>query len=129
VPERATITNMGAELGATTSLFPSDEVTRAFLKAQGRAKAWRELQPDADARYDATIEIDLHTLDARLNQAGNQSFDFIGEHGFSHTAGELRYKAVAGGLVVEGDVDGDGRADFQIELQGLGKLSAGDFLL
>ena len=63
VPDRATITNMGAELGATTSLFPSDEVTRAFLKAQGRAEAWRELQPDADAHYDATIEIDLHALE------------------------------------------------------------------
>jgi aconitate hydratase len=62
VPERATITNMGAELGATTSIFPSDEVTRGFLKAQGREADWVELSPDADAHYDETLEIDLSTL-------------------------------------------------------------------
>ena len=62
VPERATITNMGAELGATTSIFPSDEVTLAFLKAQGREKDWVELKPDADAKYDETIEINLSEL-------------------------------------------------------------------
>jgi len=62
VPERATITNMGAELGATTSVFPSDEVTRAFLKAQGREADWVELLPDADAVYDEVIEIDLSSL-------------------------------------------------------------------
>ena len=52
VPERATIANMGAELGATGTLFPSDGVTRAFLKAMGREADWRELGPDADAAYD-----------------------------------------------------------------------------
>jgi len=62
VPERATITNMGAELGATTSIFPSDEVTLAFLKAQGRKKDWVELKPDADAVYDETISINLSEL-------------------------------------------------------------------
>ncbi len=62
VPERATITNMGAELGATTSVFPSDEVTKAFLKAQGREEVWTELKPDADAVYDEEIEIDLSKL-------------------------------------------------------------------
>lgn len=62
VPERATITNMGAELGATTSIFPSDSVTRAFLKAQGRENDWIELLPDADAKYDETLEIDLSSL-------------------------------------------------------------------
>jgi aconitate hydratase len=62
VPERATITNMGAELGATTSIFPSDEVTRAFLKAQSRENDWVELKPDADAEYDEVIEIDLSKL-------------------------------------------------------------------
>ena len=50
VPERATITNMGAELGATTSIFPSDEMTRTFLKAQGREEVWIPLHPDPDAR-------------------------------------------------------------------------------
>ena len=62
VPERATITNMGAELGATTSVFPSDEVTKEFLKAQGREEVWTELKPDADAVYDEEIEIDLSKL-------------------------------------------------------------------
>ena len=62
VPERATITNMGAELGATTSIFPSDDVTREFLKAQGREQDWIPLTPDADAVYDETIDIDLSSL-------------------------------------------------------------------
>jgi len=63
VPERATITNMGAELGATTSIFPSDEITLAFLKAQGREKDWTEILPDADAVYDEVIDIDLCALE------------------------------------------------------------------
>ena len=62
VPERATITNMGAELGATTSIFPSDEITRQFLKAQGREKDYVELSADEDAVYDETIKIDLSKL-------------------------------------------------------------------
>ncbi len=62
VPERATITNMGAELGASTSIFPSDDITRAFMEAQGRGEDWVELQPDADAEYDEVIEIDLSSL-------------------------------------------------------------------
>ncbi|MBQ2604302.1 MAG: aconitate hydratase [Acutalibacteraceae bacterium] len=62
VPERATITNMGAELGATTSIFPSDEVTKEFLKAQGRESDWTELSSDADAVYDEVIDIDLSKL-------------------------------------------------------------------
>lgn len=62
VPERATITNMGAELGATTSIFPSDETTLAFLKAQDRAEVWSELKADDDAVYDEQIDIDLSTL-------------------------------------------------------------------
>ena len=63
VPERASITNMGAELGATTSIFPSDDQTRTFLKAQGREADYRQLAADADALYDETIEIDLSTLE------------------------------------------------------------------
>ena len=62
VPERATITNMGAELGATTSIFPSDEITYNFLKAQGREEAYTELSADEDAVYDEHIIIDLDTL-------------------------------------------------------------------
>lgn len=62
VPERATITNMGAELGATTSIFPSDETTRAFLKAQGREADYTPLCADADAVYDEVVEINLSEL-------------------------------------------------------------------
>ncbi len=63
VPERATITNMGAELGATTSIFPSDENTLAFLKAQGREEVWTPLAADEDAVYDEHIVIDLSALE------------------------------------------------------------------
>jgi aconitate hydratase len=63
VPERATITNMGAELGATTSVFPSDERTREFLKVMGREESFREIGPDADAAYGRVIEIDLSALE------------------------------------------------------------------
>ena len=63
VPERATITNMGAELGATTSLFPSDNITRKFFKQQNRISDWSELQADADADYDETIHIELNLLE------------------------------------------------------------------
>ena len=62
VPERATITNMGAELGATTSIFPSDEVTKEFLKAQKREQDFVELKADDDAEYDMTVEINLSEL-------------------------------------------------------------------
>ena len=62
VPERATITNMGTELGATTSIFPSDDVTRAFLTAEGREADFIPLASDPDARYDRIIDIDLNTL-------------------------------------------------------------------
>ena len=62
VPERATITNMGAELGATTSIFPSDDVTLNFMKAQGREKDWTALEPDSDAVYDEIYDIDLSAL-------------------------------------------------------------------
>ena len=63
VPERATITNMGAELGVTSSLFPSDQVTRAFLEAQGRGEAWTELAADPGAAYARTIELDLSAVE------------------------------------------------------------------
>lgn len=62
VPERATITNMGAELGATTSVFPSDDVTLAFMKAQGRQADYVPLSADADAVYDETVDVDLSSL-------------------------------------------------------------------
>ena len=68
VPERATITNMGAELGATTSIFPSDDITRAFLKAQKKEDAWSAIAADSDAVYDETIEIDLSGLEPMVAQ-------------------------------------------------------------
>ena len=66
VPERATITNMGAELGVTTSLFPSDEMTRQFFKAQAREQDWQELKPDEDADYDRVINLDLASIEPNI---------------------------------------------------------------
>jgi len=66
VPERATITNMGAELGITSSVFPSDEVTLSFLKSQERESGWKELKADEDAEYDRIIDIDLSSLEPRM---------------------------------------------------------------
>jgi len=63
VPERATITNMGAEMGVTTSVFPSDEVTKAFLKAQGRESDWTALAADEDAEYERVIDLDLGAVE------------------------------------------------------------------
>ncbi|MBI5418944.1 MAG: aconitate hydratase [Deltaproteobacteria bacterium] len=68
VPERATITNMGAELGVTTSIFPSDKVTKAFLKAQGREDKWVKLAADPSAKYDRVIDIDLSELEPMVAQ-------------------------------------------------------------
>jgi aconitate hydratase len=68
VPDRATITNMGAELGATTSIFPSDETTRDFLAKMGRADDWTELVADADAEYDEVVTIDLSALEPLVAQ-------------------------------------------------------------
>jgi aconitate hydratase len=62
VPERATITNMGAECGVTTSVFPSDEITKQFLKAQGREEDWVEVKADEDAEYDRVVDIDLSEI-------------------------------------------------------------------
>ncbi|MBU1247089.1 MAG: aconitate hydratase [Proteobacteria bacterium] len=68
VPERATITNMGAELGATTSIFPSDEQTRRFFACMGREDEWVELLPNTDAEYDEVVEIDLSALEPLVAQ-------------------------------------------------------------
>ena len=67
VPERSTITNMGAETGVTTSIFPSDEITKAFLKAQSREKDWVELRSDGDAEYDQVIEVDLSKVEPMVS--------------------------------------------------------------
>lgn len=66
VTERATITNMGAELGATTSIFPSDERTRHYLKAQGRESDWTEIHADEDSKYETIVEIDLGSIEPMI---------------------------------------------------------------
>lgn len=66
VPERSTITNMGAELGATTSIFPSDEVARQFLRVQQRESGWMEIGPDKDASYGEEMEIDLSSMEPMI---------------------------------------------------------------
>lgn len=66
VPDRATITNMGTETGCTTSIFPSDEITKTFLEAQGRGDQWVELVPSSDVEYDEIIELDLSTLEPMI---------------------------------------------------------------
>jgi len=70
VPQRATITNMGTETGATSSIFPSDEITKKFLRMQGREAAWSELAPDEDAVYDETIEVDLSAVEPLVAMPG-----------------------------------------------------------
>src|SRR5690606_20372461 len=71
VPARSTVCNMGAELGATTSLFPSDWQTKKYLEAMGRCEAFRELMPDEDAHYDELIEINLDELVPLIAQPHN----------------------------------------------------------
>jgi aconitate hydratase len=71
VPQRATITNMGAELGLTTSIFPSDEVTRSYLARLGREAVWRPVAADSDARYDDTLEIDLSAVEPLVALPGS----------------------------------------------------------
>lgn len=71
VPQRATCANMGAELGVTTSIFPSDQITKAFLRSQKRESDWIELQPDEDAEYDRIIEIDLDKLEPLIALPGS----------------------------------------------------------
>jgi aconitate hydratase len=63
IPQRATLANMSIEMGATTGIFPSDQVTRDFLRAQGREEDWMELLPDADAEYDEVLEINMDELE------------------------------------------------------------------
>ena len=118
VPERATIANMGAELGATTSVFPSDESTRGFLAAQGRAKDWQPLAPDADAVYDEYWTVDLSALEpmaarphspdnvARLSEIGPVSIDqvAIGSCTNSSLQDMLKVAAILKGNTVHPDV-------------------------
>lgn len=74
-------------------------------------------------------DIDLRTIDADVTKGGNQRFKFIGDDAFTRTAGELHYRKVGAITKVEGDINGDGRADFTIDLTGVSTLKAGDFFL
>ncbi|MEZ5891522.1 MAG: M10 family metallopeptidase C-terminal domain-containing protein, partial [Xanthobacteraceae bacterium] len=73
--------------------------------------------------------IDLKTIDAVKGLSGDQKFTFIGKQGFHHKAGELHYKVSGGHAIVSGDINGDAKADFEIELLGITALAKGDFLL
>jgi Ca2+-binding RTX toxin-like protein len=73
-------------------------------------------------------KIDLNTVDANTLVAGDQSFAFVGTNAFSHTAGELRYEQISGNTYVEGDMNGDGIADFMIKLDGLHALTGTDIV-
>ena len=116
-------------------LFRSDVLTggagndRFDFNAIGetsKAAATRDVVTDFSHGHD---KIDLATIDARTTAAGNQAFKFIAQQAFHHKAGELHVVKLAGHSVVEGDVNGDGHADFQIDLKGLVSLTAIDFVL
>ncbi len=118
VPERATITNMGTELGATSSIFPSDEVTRKYLAAQGRDKVYQELTPDPDAVYDEVVDISLDKLEplialphmpdnvARITDVAGEKVDqvFIGSCTNSSYADLMRVAAILKGKLVHPEV-------------------------
>lgn len=115
VPERATITNMGAELGATTSVFPSDEITRQFLAAQDRESDFTELLPDPDATYDQVVEINLSELEplialphmpdnvVKVAEVAGQKVDqvFIGSCTNSSYTDLMRVAAILKGKMVD----------------------------
>jgi Ca2+-binding RTX toxin-like protein len=97
-----------------------------FTNETGKTAATRDVITDFARGQD---HIDLKTIDANTHKSGNQAFHFIGQDGFHHNEGELRYKVTAAGIIVQGDVNGDGRADFSIEVDSLSALSKGDFIL
>ncbi len=119
IPQRATITNMSTELGATTAVFPSDQVTRDFLKAQNRERDWIELLPDSDAEYDRAIEIDLGALEPlvaephmpdlviKAREAGNVKVDsvFIGSCTNASYSDIAKAAKILKGKKVNRDVD------------------------
>ena len=104
----------------------SDTFDFNFIKETGKSAATRDVITDFARGLD---HVDLKTIDANTHKSGNQVFHFIGQQGFHHQEGELRYKVTASGVVAQGDVNGDGHADFSIQLDGLTALSKGDFIL
>nr|WP_281409352.1 hypothetical protein [Microvirga terricola] len=108
--------------GAGADVFVFKSIRDSTVSSAGR-----------DVIYDFSTaqrdRIDLHSIDARTNVAGNQAFTFIGKNPFHKKAGELRYEKASGGVMVLGDVNGDGNADFAIHVKGVSSLSKGYFLL
>ncbi len=107
--------------GLLRDVFDFNKITET-----GKTAATRDVIKDFKHGVD---DIDLRTIDASTKKGGNQNFKFIGTQKFHHVAGELHYVKAGGNTIVEGDVNGDGRADFQIQLTGLKTLTAGDFVL
>ena len=100
------------------------------VKAESKKGTLRDVINDFSGIDGGDLDrIDVSGIDARTTRGGNQNFKFIGAQHFHHKAGELHFVKKAGFVVVEGDTNGDGHADFQIELSGLVKLTAGDFVL
>jgi len=94
------------------------------LKGESKKGAWRDILSNFTSGVD---EIDVSDIDAKTGIAGNQKFKWIGKQGFHGKEGELHYVKKAGFVLVEGHVNGDGKADFQIQVNGLAKLAPGDF--
>ena len=108
----------------------ADDFDFNFLRESGCTAATRDVITDFVRGTSITgDDIDLSTLDANTHKAGNNAFKFIGGQRFHHVAGEVHYRHVGTGVLVEGDVNGDGRADFSILVLNLTKLGAGDFIL
>ena len=103
-----------------------DDFDFNLVREMGKTVLTRDLITDFVVRVD---DIDLSTMDASTRKGGNQAFKFIGTQKFHKQAGELHTVKTGGNTIVEGDTNGDGKADFQIELTGLKTLGAGDFIL
>jgi Ca2+-binding RTX toxin-like protein len=102
---------------------------RFIFKAVGDSPSGSAHDVIADFNHAEADKIDLATIDAKVGSNGDQAFTFIGSQSFHHIAGELHYTAGGGGVIVSGDTNGDGVADFSIDVTGVNSLTAGDFIL
>jgi hypothetical protein len=108
--------------GSDADTFVYKSVAESTVKSAGQDTIMSFLRSEHD-------RLDLHAIDADTHAAGNQTFDFIGKHAFTHHAGELRFEKVSGDTHVLADINGDGKADFDIHLEGVVKFTDSDFLL